>query len=162
MKNIRVVSILKPGQDPSLPSSYRPTSLLDTVVKLFEKILLARVLRGLSERGLLRDEQFRFRPRHSTTLQLAGFVDTVNRNFDERWLTGAVFQDVVKAFDTVWVNGLLYNLTVLNFPSYLVKCERHTHTLPPCLVSAVCGRHGSSSHVPQSIASRRLSGGLSR
>jgi hypothetical protein len=28
---------------------------------------------------------------------------------------------VAKAFDTVWVKGLLYKLTVLNFLSYLVK-----------------------------------------
>jgi hypothetical protein len=28
---------------------------------------------------------------------------------------------VAKAFDTAWVQGLLYKLTVLNFPSYLVK-----------------------------------------
>jgi retron-type reverse transcriptase len=32
-----------------------------------------------------------------------------------------VFLDVAKAFDTVWVKGLLYKLTVLNFPSHLVK-----------------------------------------
>jgi hypothetical protein len=66
-----VVSILKPGKDPTLPSSYRPRSLLDTAGKLYEKILLARVLREVSERGLLRDEQFGFRLRHSKTLQLA-------------------------------------------------------------------------------------------
>jgi hypothetical protein len=45
----------------------------------------------------------------------------VNRNFDERRLTGAVFLDVAKAFDTVWVIGLLYYLTVPKFPSYLVN-----------------------------------------
>jgi hypothetical protein len=28
---------------------------------------------------------------------------------------------VAKAFDTVWVDGLLYKLTILSFPSYLVK-----------------------------------------
>jgi hypothetical protein len=120
-KHARVVSILKPGKDPALPSSYRPISLLDTVGKLFEKILVARVLREVSERGLLRDEQFGFRPRHSTTLQLAHLVERVNRNFDEKRLTGAVFLDVAKAFDTVWIKGLFYKLTVLNFPSYLVK-----------------------------------------
>jgi len=27
---------------------------------------------------------------------------------------------VVKSFSTVWINGLLYKLTLLNFPSYLV------------------------------------------
>jgi hypothetical protein len=75
------VPILKPGKNPKLPSSYRPISLLDTVGKLFGKILLTRVLREVNERGLLRDEQFGFRPRHNTTLQLAR-VERVNRNFD--------------------------------------------------------------------------------
>jgi hypothetical protein len=119
-KHARVVSILKPEKDPTLPSSYRPINLLETLGKLFEKILLDRVLREVNERGLLRDEQVGFRPRH-TTLQLARLVERVNRNFDEKRLTGAVFLDVAKAFDTVWVRGLLYKLTVLNFPSFLVK-----------------------------------------
>jgi hypothetical protein len=52
---------------------------------------------------------------------VARLVERGNRNFDERRLTGAVFLDVAKAFDTVCVKGLLYKLTVLNFPSYLVK-----------------------------------------
>jgi hypothetical protein len=120
-KHDRLLPILKPGKDPTLASSYRPISLLDTVGKLSENILLTRVLREVNERGLLRDEQFGFRPRHSTTLQLARPVERVNRNFDERRLTGAVFLDVAKAFDTVWVNDLLYTLTVLNFPYYLVQ-----------------------------------------
>jgi len=30
----------------------------------------------------------------------------------------AVFLDVAKAFDTVWIDGLLYNLTLINFPFY--------------------------------------------
>jgi hypothetical protein len=41
-KHARVISILKPGKDPALPSSYQPISLLDTIGKIFEKILLAR------------------------------------------------------------------------------------------------------------------------
>ena len=69
---------------------------------------------------MLRDEQFGFRPRHSTSLQLVRLVERITRNFGERRLTGAVFLDVAKAFDTVWIEGLLYKLTVLNFPSYLV------------------------------------------
>jgi hypothetical protein len=119
-KHDRVVSILNPGKDPTLPFSYRPISLLDTISKLFESILFTRVLRDVSARELLRDEQFGFRPRHSTT-QLARLVERVNSNFDERRLTGAFFLDVAKAFHTVWVKGLLYKVTILNFLSYLVK-----------------------------------------
>jgi hypothetical protein len=119
-KHARVFAILEPRKDPALPSSYRPLSLLDTIGKLFEKIL-SRILYEVSGRGLLRDEQFGFRPRHSTALQLTRLVERVSRNFDEKRLTDAVFLDVAKAFDTVWVDSLLYKLTILNFPSYLVK-----------------------------------------
>jgi hypothetical protein len=71
------------------PPSYRPKSLTDTVGKLFEKILLSRVLRKVTERRLLGDEQFGFQPRHSTMLQLAHHAER-ERNFDEKRLTSAV------------------------------------------------------------------------
>ena len=35
LKHASVISILNPGKDPALPSSYRPISLLDTIGKLF-------------------------------------------------------------------------------------------------------------------------------
>jgi len=100
-KHARVISILKPGKDPAQPSSYRPISLLDSIGKLFEMILLVRILHVFNERCLLRDEQFGFRPRHSTSLQLARLVERITRNFSEKSVTGAVFLDVAKAFDTV-------------------------------------------------------------
>jgi hypothetical protein len=113
--------MLKPGKHPTLPPSYRPISLPDTFGKIFEKIVLTSGLREVNECGLLRVEQFGFRPKHSTTLQLACLIKWVNRNFDEIRLNGPVFLGVAKAFDTVWVKGLLYKLTVLKFPSHLMK-----------------------------------------
>jgi hypothetical protein len=74
----------------------------------------------MNVRGLMRDKQFGFRPKHSTSLQLARLVDRITRNFGEKRLKGAVFLDVAKAFDTVWIDGILYKLTLLNLPSYLV------------------------------------------
>ena len=68
----------------------------------------------------MRDEQFGFCPRHSTSLQLACLVERITRNFGEKRLTGAVFLNVAKAFDTVWIDSLLYKLTLPNFPSYVV------------------------------------------
>jgi hypothetical protein len=65
----------------------------------------------------MRDEQFEFRPRNSTTLQLARLVGSINRNFDDRRLTASDFLDVAKSFDIVWDRGLLYK----NFPYFLVK-----------------------------------------
>jgi hypothetical protein len=44
---------------------------------------------------------------------LARLVESITRNFGEKRLTGAVFLDVAKAFDTVCIEGLLYKLTTL-------------------------------------------------
>ena len=79
-KHTRVISILKPGKDPALRSSYGPISLLDTIGKLFEKILMARILHEVSVRGQMRDDQFEFRPRHSTSPQMARLDERITRN----------------------------------------------------------------------------------
>jgi len=39
-----MISILKPGKDLTLPPSYRSVCLLDTIGKVFENILLPRIL----------------------------------------------------------------------------------------------------------------------
>jgi len=75
--------------------------------KLFEKILLARILHEVNEHGLMRDEQFAFRPRHSMSWQLTRLIERITRNFGEKRLTCTVFLDMAKALDTVWINGLL-------------------------------------------------------
>jgi len=93
---------------------------LDTNGKQFGKILLVRILQVVNKRGLLQDEQFAIRTKQSTLLQLARLVERITRNFGGKRLTGAVFLDVTKALDTVWIDGLLFKLTILNFPSYIV------------------------------------------
>jgi hypothetical protein len=104
--------MLKPGNNPTLPSSYRPISLLDTIEKLFEKILLNRVVKNINVRSLLRNKQFGFPLRLFTILQLVHLVVRVNKDLDERRLTGSVFRDLAIAFDTVWFEGLLHKLHV--------------------------------------------------
>jgi len=59
------------------------------------------ILHVVKERGLMRDEQFGFRSRYSTSLKLARLVERINRSFGEKRFTGADFHDVAKAFGTV-------------------------------------------------------------
>jgi hypothetical protein len=119
-KHARVISILKPGKDTALPSSYRLIRVLDTIGKLFENILLARIQYVVNEPGLLRDEQFGLRPGHSTSLHLARLVGRIARNLGGKRLTGTVFLNVAKTFDTFWIDDLFYKLTLLKCPSYIV------------------------------------------
>jgi hypothetical protein len=149
-KHARAISILKPGKDPALPASYRP--ILDTIGELFEKILLAWYLHEVSERGLLRDELFGFRPKHKTSLQLARLVERITRKFGEKRLAGAVFLDVAKAFFAGWTDGLLYKLMFIKFPSYIV------HTIP----SYVRGREFEASFQTATSSHRRMRAGVAQ
>jgi hypothetical protein len=110
-----------------LPSFYGPICLPDSIDNLFEKILLSRNFYDVGGRALLRDKQFGFRPKHNTALQLTRLIESVSSNSGEKKQTCAVFLDVVKAFDTVWVHGLLYKFTILNF----LLVPRQNHILKP-------------------------------
>jgi hypothetical protein len=61
-----------------------------------------------------------------TSLKLARLVERIAGIFGEKRLTGAVFLDVAKAFESVRIDGLLYKLTILNFPSYIVTQSHRT------------------------------------
>jgi hypothetical protein len=110
-----MISILKPGKDASLQSSYQPISLLDKIGKLSETIQLSSILREVNGRRLLCDELFGFPPKYSTTHQLARLVERVTTNFDVKRLTGTILLGGDKAFDIVWVDGLLFKVTRLTF-----------------------------------------------
>ena len=92
-----------------------------------------------------------FRPRPSTSLQLARLVERITRYFGEKRLTGAVFLDVAKAFDTVWIDGL-YKLTLLNFPSYIVytiSSYLRDRTFEASFQTATSSRRGMRAGVAQ-------------
>jgi hypothetical protein len=83
--------------------------------KLFEKIFLTRIFHEVSESVLMRNEQFGYLLRHSTSLLLARLVEKITRKFGEERLKDTVFLDVTETFDTVWIDGLLYKQTFLHF-----------------------------------------------
>jgi hypothetical protein len=76
----------------------------------------------------------------------------VTRNFGEKRLTGAIFLDAAKAFDTAWLCGLLFKLTALNFPSYLVKIifsYLHNRTFEAAFLTATSTRRHMRAGVAQ-------------
>lgn len=67
-KSAMIITIPKPGKPPDTPESYRPISLLPTLGKIFEKILLKRLTAIAIKQNALPDFQFGFTPitQHST------------------------------------------------------------------------------------------------
>lgn len=118
-KSAIVIPLLKPGKNPTEPDSYRPIALLNSLSKVFEKILLARI-KTLNLYNVP-EEQFGFRGEHSTTLLAAKVVQDTLDKMNLKQSTVLLALDIKRAFDNVWFNGLLYKLATLhNFPLYMV------------------------------------------
>ncbi|CAG9783481.1 unnamed protein product [Diatraea saccharalis] len=102
-----IIMIHKEGKPINEVSSYRPISLLPVISKLFEKILLVRMLDALSERSVIPDHQFGFRQEHGTVEQVHRVVDQIRKSLELKEYCSSAFLDIEQAFDRVWHNGLL-------------------------------------------------------
>ncbi|GBO45094.1 RNA-directed DNA polymerase from mobile element jockey [Araneus ventricosus] len=120
-KTATVIPILKPGKDPTDPVSYRPISLLPSISKIAEHIILSRLNDHLEENNILIPEQFGFRKNLSTTHQLLRVTEFIQEGLNNKQKTGAVLLDIQKAFDRVWQDGLIHKLINYNIPHYLIK-----------------------------------------
>lgn len=79
-----IILIPKPKKNPDCPSSYRPISHLPTLSKLFEKLLLKRILPIVEEAKILLDSQFGFRNSHSTIYQVYRLADRIAFALEEK------------------------------------------------------------------------------
>ena len=65
----KVAPVFKSGDKKDL-NNYRPISVLPTIAIIFERLLYSQLYDYLTANKLLGDEQYGFRPLHSTTMAL--------------------------------------------------------------------------------------------
>lgn len=94
-------------------SNYRPISVLPVVSKILERAIHNQVYNHLLVNNLLSNTQSGFRPQHSTLTAAIDVTDYILSNMDHGEVTGAVFLDLKKAFDTVDHGVLLSKLSSL-------------------------------------------------
>ena len=106
---------------------------LPTVSKIVERAAHIQLYNHLDSNGLLHVKQFGFRRKRSTSSALLQFSDDILQNMEDELVTGVVFLDLKKAFDTVNHRVLLLKLRALElddsaaawFKSYLTnRCQR--------------------------------------
>ena len=108
-KQAKVVPLFKSGNKDDL-DNYRPISILPILSKILEKAVFHQLHSYLSKNSLLSPYQSGFRASHSTQLAITFLIDKIRGRMDKGLLTGAMFIDLKKAFDTVPHDGLLNKL----------------------------------------------------
>ena len=116
----KVSALFKSGNRCDL-NNYRPITVLPTVSKILEKAVHSQVYEHLQKNKILSPKKFGFRPKLSTEIALTHFTDAILEQMDKGQLTGAVFLDLSKAFDTVDHTILFSKLCAIG-PSDNVIC----------------------------------------
>ena len=130
-KDARVIPIYKEGDRQNL-GNYRPISILPTVSKVFEKEIFKQFYKHLNDNMLVSNFQTGFRPGHSTITTLLQMCDNWYENMDNGKLTGVVFINIRKAFDSIDHSILLKKLAYYGvsqveftwFQSYLANRQQ--------------------------------------
>ena len=99
-KQAVVIPLFKDG-DKNCSSNYRPISILPAISKILEKVVHNQVYTHLSTYNLLSEAQFGFRKNHSTATCILRLLDTIYTGMENGMMTGVIFLDLKKAFDTV-------------------------------------------------------------
>ena len=113
--------LLKPDKLPSLTTSYRPISLISSIMKLFERVIEQRLRSHLEHIGFINKHQSGFRRAKSTDDHLFRLSQSIMESFNRGEHVVAAFLDVEKAFDNVWHNGLRYKIFQLDLPTKMTR-----------------------------------------
>ena len=108
--------LLKPDKLPSLTISYRPISLISSIMELFERAIEQRLRSHLEQIGLINKHQSGFRRAKSTDDHFFRLSQSMMESFNRGEHVVAAYHDVEKGFDNVWHNGLRYKIFQLDFP----------------------------------------------
>ena len=119
-KLANIIPIFKKGNH-SLPSNYRPISLLPSTLIIFEKILSYYLLYYLRSNKLLCTEQYGFLAGRSTELQLIEFYRNISRATNHSFNTDIIYIDMAKAFDKVCHSKLLKKISKLEIGGNVLK-----------------------------------------
>ena len=114
--------LLKPDvTPPSLTTGYRPISIINSIMKLFERMIEQRLRSYLEDIGFINKYQSSFRQKKSTDDHLFRLSQSVMESFNRGEHVVAAFLDVEKDIDNVWHNELRYKIFMLDLPMKITR-----------------------------------------
>ena len=110
LKTGRISPIYKKDNE-ELLENYRPVSTLPIFGKILEKIIYSRFYSFLISQGIVHENQFGFRKKHSTSHALNYSVDHIQSLISNKKHVLGIFIDLSKAFDTLDHSKLITKLS---------------------------------------------------
>ena len=104
-KTSSIIPIHKMGKPLNSPASFRPISLISCISKLFEHIILSRLLFFLESNSILSPRQASFRPGRSSLDQILYLSQSIFHGFNKPWPSSQTILttiDFSKAFESAW------------------------------------------------------------
>ncbi|GFV82579.1 RNA-directed DNA polymerase from mobile element jockey [Trichonephila clavipes] len=120
-KHALITIIPKSAKDTKFPDNYRTISLISSLWKIIEKILLKHINSYCEENNIIPDFQHGFHRQTSTPHQLLRVTNLIVDGYNNKTYSVGLFLDVKKAFDRMWHDGLIYKMILYKFPTYLIK-----------------------------------------
>ena len=90
--------------------NYRGITLFPTLCKIYEMIFLNRLEKFASQAGYFSQMKFGFQEGSGCIEACFTILETINHMLERGSRMLSRFLDVWKAFDTVWIDGLMYKL----------------------------------------------------
>ncbi|CAL4063640.1 unnamed protein product, partial [Meganyctiphanes norvegica] len=110
LKEAIICPIQKANSQHCHPKSYRPVSLTSHLIKIFERIVRAAIVKHLEDNDLLPRNQHGFISGRSTLSQLLQQIERMIRAWEEGKATDTIYLDFAKAFDKVDHNILCHKI----------------------------------------------------
>ena len=101
--------------------NFSPITLLPIVSKIIEKVMYDQTMEYLTESNILYKYQSGFCKNHSTDTSLSYLTNKILTDFDSGLLTGMIFMDLQKAFDSINHDILLRKMASLGFSNGSIK-----------------------------------------
>lgn len=120
LKIARVVPVYKNG-DKFEMNNYRAISVLPNPSKLYEKIIYKQLNEYLIQSNFYHERQYGFVNKSNTTAACINLITEIQISLDKRKMTGCLFIDFSKAFDSVDHTKLLYKINCLNIDENMKK-----------------------------------------
>ncbi|CAF4597479.1 unnamed protein product, partial [Rotaria sp. Silwood2] len=119
-KEVRMVLLAKKNAV-CTPDQTRPISLLDSFLKVQERLFLTRFMQVLKNRGILPDNQSGFRAGYRLQTRVLLLIEQISSYMANSAPVTTVFVDFKSAFDQLWFEGCLGKLIRLGIPNAYVK-----------------------------------------